>query len=146
MSNRADGRTANYSVYIEALPCDQYDNERGQISIYIGSGPPETLEWTVDYGDGAVFHNPAFESCTEHTPATWMTSGSHDVNKPHVYAQAGTYTVSVQIVVHPCDPTPGAVWPGLNPAPPEAVTLTLPVQRVAGPRPYPAPEISLIEP
>lgn len=122
LARRVNGGTADYRMYIEALPCDLYDGESLQMSLYVG-GPQATVEYTIDYGDGASWYQPPYEPCHSPMPATFMGPSQH-----HTYAQAGAYTVRVRISVQPC----AAV--GTPAAEPQTTSLSIPVQRVVGVR------------
>ena len=121
----ASGSTAHYEVSIMALPCDLYDGEGGQITINL-NGPQATSDITVDYGDGTSSRQGPFDPCKSPMPVQIPGTG-----RPKVYARPGTYTVKVTITLIPC----------AAPQSTETITLTVPVVRHFGARPYPAPEI-----
>jgi len=132
LAKRVEGRTATNTVYVEALPCDLYDGEAGQISVHI-DGAPGTFAYTVDYGDGTRWQQYPQELCQMVRPPVTLFGQGNRLG----YARPGTYTVTVHMVLEPC------ATPGVPPAAPESILLSIPVQRVAGPRPYPAPEVAI---
>lgn len=92
-------------------------------------GPQGTVEYTIDFGDGTTWYQPPYDPCTAPMPGNWMGPNPH-----HVYATPAVYTVTVQVSLHRC--VPGAT----QAAPPETTRLSIPVERVAGARPYATPE------
>lgn len=96
LSRRVEGSTADYHVYIEALPCDLYDGEGLQLSVH-ADGPQATVEFHVDFGDGTSYDQPHYDPCTAPFPATFVGAGPR-----HVYAHPGTYAVVAKVVLHPC--------------------------------------------
>jgi len=119
-------------VYVEALPCAIYDGEAGQISVHI-DGPAGTFAYIVDYGDGTSYKPYPQELCQMVRPPVILFGQGNRLS----YARPGTYSVTVHMVIGPC-PTPG-----MGPTVPESIVLSIPVQRIAGPRPYPAPEVAI---
>jgi len=89
-------------------------------------GAPTTMECLIDYGDGTSYHGAPQDFCRMRLPALGFGSGTSAT-----YAAPGTYTVQVHIVLRAC------TAPGTQ-ADPQGLTLSIPIERVAGPRPTPA--------
>lgn len=80
-SRRVEGSTADYHVYIEALPCDLYDGEGLQLSVH-ADGPQATVGFHVDFGDGTSYDQPPYDPCTAPFPATFVGAGPRHVRTP----------------------------------------------------------------
>jgi hypothetical protein len=127
-ARRVEGRVGGNTLWIEVLPCDLYDGEGLQVAVHV-EGMPVSLDYLVDYGDGTSYVAAPMDLCRMGLPSTMFGRGASKT-----YATPGTYTVQVHLTLRSCA---GAA------AAPQRITLRAPVDRVAGPRPVPVPELGL---
>jgi hypothetical protein len=127
-ARRVEGRVGGNTLWIEVLPCDLYDGEGLQRAVHV-EGMPVRLDYLVDYGDGTSYVAAPMDLCRMGLPSTMFGRGASKT-----YATPGTYTVQVHLTLRGCAGAATA---------PQRITLRAPVDRVAGPRPVPAPELAL---